>query len=70
MQRFTTAQRQGLHTGHHLTGMRPPRRWSRPLAATVSIAPRVRPAQENWELDEHWTAVVSYLADLHIPNEG
>lgn len=70
MQRLTTAQGQGLDRGHHLTGMRPPRGLSRSAAATVTTAPRMRPAQENWQLDEHWTAVVSYLADLHIPNEG
>ncbi len=25
---------------------------------------------EQWKVDEHWTAVTAYLADLYLPNEG
>ena len=25
---------------------------------------------DAWKVDEHWTAVSAYLADLYLPNEG
>ncbi len=25
---------------------------------------------DQWKVDEHWTAVTAYLADLYLPNEG
>ena len=25
---------------------------------------------DDWKVDEHWTAVTGYLADLYLPNEG
>ncbi len=25
---------------------------------------------DHWKVDEHWTAVTAYLADLYLPNEG
>ena len=25
---------------------------------------------DPWKVDEHWTAVTAYLADLYLPNEG
>ncbi len=25
---------------------------------------------DDWKVDEHWTAVTAYLADLYLPNEG
>ena len=25
---------------------------------------------DHWKVDEHWTAVTAYLANLYLPNEG
>ncbi len=25
---------------------------------------------DGWKVDEHWTAVTAYLADLYLPDEG
>ena len=27
-------------------------------------------APDQWKVDEHWTAVTAYLAQLYLPNEG
>ena len=32
--------------------------------SVVGVAP------DHWRVDEHWTAVTAYLADLYLPNEG
>lgn len=47
-------------------------RESRPQAVTAP-SPSVVEAltdDENWELDEHWTAVTGYVAAMDFPNEG
>jgi len=28
------------------------------------------PEGDNWQVDEHWVAVTSYLAEMDFPNEG
>ncbi len=39
--------------------------------APVSV-PRQEPLTErdDWQMDEHWVAVTSYLAEMDFPNEG
>jgi len=26
--------------------------------------------RDSWQVDEHWVAVTSYLAEMDFPNEG
>ena len=28
------------------------------------------PEPDDWQMDEHWLAVTSYLAEMDFPNEG
>ena len=38
-----------------------------PVSAT---RPEVLPEGDDWQVDEHWVAVTSYLAEMDFPNEG
>ena len=38
-----------------------------PVSATSREA---LPDGDNWQVDEHWVAVASYLAEMNFPNEG
>ncbi len=38
-----------------------------PVSATSREA---LPDGDNWQVDEHWVAVTSYLAEMNFPNEG
>ena len=35
----------------------------------LATAPAAMEA-DHWRVDEYWTAVTAYLADLYLPNEG
>lgn len=70
MQRLTITQRRDFDKGHSLRKLTSRQRSSRGAAGSVTAVPKLKLARENWRLDAHWTAVASYLAELHLPNEG
>ena len=73
MHRLTTTHQNGLSRGHNLKvikGIANPPGSSRAASAPLTTPSGVRPIPENRRMDAHWTAVASYLAELHISNEG
>ena len=36
------------------------------LTAVAKVCPDV----EGWKVDEHWTAMTAYLAEMYLPYEG
>ncbi len=40
------------------------------VAPVSTPSPEDQMDRDSWQVDEHWVAVTSYLADMDFPNEG
>ncbi len=43
---------------------------SQQFGPVLSTKREALPEGDNWQVDEHWVAVTSYLAEMDFPNEG
>ncbi len=41
-----------------------------PNAPVSAPSPKDSMDRDSWQVDEHWVAVTSYLAEMDFPNEG
>ncbi len=39
-------------------------------APVSALSPEVLMDRDSWQVDEHWVAVASYVAEMNFPNEG
>ncbi len=42
----------------------------RQIAPASAPSPEELKDRDSWQVDEHWVAVTSYLAEMDFPNEG
>ncbi len=40
------------------------------IGPVLATRPEALPEGDDWQVDEHWVAVTSYLAEMDFPNEG
>ncbi len=40
------------------------------VAPVSAPSPEALMDRDSWQVDEHWVAVTSYLAEMDFPNEG
>ncbi len=40
------------------------------VAPVSALSPEDQMDRDSWQVDEHWVAVASYVAEMNFPNEG